>query len=274
MKASLLCHLFHTAGCLLALARPHFTLGFSLLIPWSRRTPITTTTGLFLQRREVLSRGVKAALVVTTTTFADDDYSARAADDLFRKNPLTNPLLEQVRIWEQAEADELKYGGELTPGSAGNRGRTEAYVRLLVPILEIDQELTTVQKIVLTDDRSQWKKAQAILAQPKYDKIAFKKTFNAFGDNIYYSDPDRANLYLGGGATPKAEQSLAYLRRNEVLTAIEDLRAELDYLLQHPEETAEELRTYSATAQSAMKGYLEIVPPDEIERARKLLASS
>jgi hypothetical protein len=34
-----------------------------------------------------------------------------------------------------------------------------------------------------------------------YDTIAFKRIFNAYADNVYYSDPDRANLYLGGGGT-------------------------------------------------------------------------
>jgi len=36
-----------------------------------------------------------------------------------------------------------------------------------------------------------------------YEVKTFKKTFNRYADNIYYSDPPRrANLYLGGGTTP------------------------------------------------------------------------
>ena len=50
-------------------------------------------------------------------------------------------------------------------------------------------------------------------------------------DNIYYSDPDRANLYLGGGAVPKNEQSIAYLLRNDILTNLENLQAEVAYLI-------------------------------------------
>ena len=45
--------------------------------------------------------------------------------------------------------------------------------------------------------------------------------FKHKADNIYYSDPDRANAYLGGGAVPKNEQSIAYLLRNDVLTNLE-----------------------------------------------------
>merc|ERR1711935_427288 len=88
-------------------------------------------------------------------------------------------------------------------------------------------------------------KALAILQQPTYHKINFKKTFNRYGDNIYYSDPDRANLYLGGGATPKAEQSIAYLLRNDILSNTEDLRAELEYLIKSDENETEYLYKYA-----------------------------
>jgi hypothetical protein len=100
-----------------------------------------------------------------------------------------------------------------------------------------------------------------------------KKTFNAFSDNIYYSDPDRANLYLGGGATPKTEQSIAYLLRNEILTNLEALQAELEYLLKNNEVDTEDLYKYSSQANTAMKDYLSNVSPDEIKRAKALIAS-
>ena len=66
--------------------------------------------------------------------------SANAKDELFRKKT----LLEQIRIWEQAEADELKYGGELQPGDA-EKLQSNSYPRLLVPILVISDELKTVK---------------------------------------------------------------------------------------------------------------------------------
>ena len=118
------------------------------------------------------------------------------------------------------------------------------------------------------------------MAQSKYDKAAFQKTFNdAFGDtNIYYSDPDRANVSILGWRGHSQSRAVLGLRRNEVLTVGYPLKiceqaGQLDYLLQHSEEeTAEDLRSYSDTAQAAMKGYLEVVPPGEIEQARKLIA--
>ena len=118
-----------------------------------------------------------------------------------------------------------------------------------------------------------WPLALAILQDEKYEKIQFKKIFNQYGDNIYYSDPDRANLYLGGGATPKPEQSIAYLLRNEVLTNIEALRAELEYLLKTGEDDTEALYAYANNAADGMKKYLSIVPPTELEAARRTLQS-
>ena len=201
--------------------------------------------------------------------------SAFARDELFRSNPLTNPVLEQIRIWEQAEADQIKYKGELEMGDAGNKGQVGAYPRLLVPILKINQELVEVKTLVHATDNAKeaWSKALSILKQPTYDKITFKKTFNKYGDNIYYSDPDRANAYLGGGATPKVEQSLAYLLRNDILTNVENLRAELEYLLKTGETETEDLYSYSDIAVSAMEKYLAIVPPNELSEAQRMLDS-
>ena len=178
----------------------------------------------------------------------------------------------QIRIWEQAEADNLKYGGELEMGDAGNKGKVGAYPRLLAPILKMEKELNEVKALVRDENRSKsWPKALAILQNEKYEKIAFKKTFNAYGDNIYYSDPDRANLYLGGGATPKNEQSLAYLLRNDLLTNIEDLRAELEYLLKSGEDEVEDLYSFADVAVGAMKKYLALVPPNELEEAKRIV---
>jgi hypothetical protein len=129
--------------------------------------------------------------------------SVATKSTLFQGNPLTNGILEQVRIWEQAEADNIRYGGELERGDAGNKGQVSAYPKLLVPILRMARELQGVETALQNQngDAPQYNQLVAILNQPSYDKIAFKRVFNAFADNIYYSDPDRANLYLGGGGT-------------------------------------------------------------------------
>ena len=100
--------------------------------------------------------------------------------------------------------------------------------------------------------------------------------FNAFADNIYYSDPDRANLYLGGGAEPTSSQSLAYLLRNDILTNIEDMRAEVKFLLKELEKNGvdealnelDEIYGLNKVANEAMQKYLALVPPNELKSAR------
>jgi hypothetical protein len=199
---------------------------------------------------------------------------------LFRANPLTNPLLEQIRIWEQAEADQLKYGGELEAGDAGKGATQQTYVQLLLPILRLQADLLQVQSLLAststtaTNSPTQaWQQALTILQQPSFQKIAFKKIFNAYGDNIYYADPDRANVYLGGGATPQASQSLAYLYRNDILTHVEDLQAELAFLLQHPEENTADATQIINAAVKVMQQYLMLVPPNELAQAKESLVN-
>lgn len=198
-----------------------------------------------------------------------------AKDELFKPNPLTNGFLEKIRILEQAEADNLQYNGELAPGSSPEKA---AYVKMLVPILVIGQDIEELDKLVHSPDGGGLVEAEKILLKPAFEKKNFKKIFNAFADNIYYSDPDRANLYLGGGATPKNEQSIAYLLRNDILTNVENLQAEVTYLIKeqkagNPLET-DDLNLYVNIAKDGMRKYLDLVPPSERTAAEKVLTSS
>lgn len=274
---------------------PQLLLVLSLLVVESAAFAITsgaksqgllTTTGLAANnndnnnnegpsRRSFLTVSTPAA-ILSLASLALTPETASAEDALFKKNPLTNGFLEQVRILQQAEADDIKYNGELAPGDAANRGRVDEYPKLLVPILKMSEELKTVDTLVHSGSitsRDDWAKALKILQQSQYDKSAFKKIFNSFADNIYYGDPDRANLYLGGGTTPKSEQSLAYLLRNDILTNLEALQAELEYLIKETDDTAD-LFEYSSFANVAMKKYLGNVSPAEMDKARELLLAA
>jgi hypothetical protein len=126
--------------------------------------------------------------------------SMAAENRLFDSYPLlTNRVLEQIRIWEQEEANMVQYGGELARGDAGNQGKVSAYPALLVPILDLEQQVQEMRRVL--EQRENYASILALLQQPQYEMVALKRTFNDFADNIYYSDPDRANLYLGGGGT-------------------------------------------------------------------------
>lgn len=229
----------------------------------------------------VSSRRVALATVLATFTLPVLPQLAVAKDELFRPNPLTNPVLEQIRIWDQNFADEIKYNGELEKGDAGNKGKVEAYPRLLVPIIEMSNDINKIHDLVavgsattMSINRESYKTAREILSQSKYDTIPFKKIFNAYGDNIYYSDPDRANAYLGGGAVPKNDQTLAYLLRNDLLNNIQNLQAELDYLLT-PTTTDgnEDLVLYAKACKTAMDKYLTLVPPNEMKQALEIIGN-
>ena len=130
-----------------------------------------------ISRRTILSTIFPAALA-SASLLAKPQVSL-AKDELFKPNPLTNKLLEQVRILEQAEADNIKYGGELAPGSPKGR---EAYAKLLVPILEIQRDLKEVNELAHVDNGDGLDAANRILSKPQFEKIKFKKIFNAFGE--------------------------------------------------------------------------------------------
>ena len=78
---------------------------------------------------------------------------------------------------------------------------------------------------------------------------------------------------MGGGAVPKNEQSIAYLIRNDILTNLENLQAEVTYLLKTKEYSeTEDLFSYSKICVQGMEKYLDLVPPPEVEMAKNILA--
>jgi hypothetical protein len=177
---------------------------------------------------------------------------------------------------DQQYADNIKYDGELSKPSSDIR---ITYANLLIPILYIREDLRLVNEKILEPNGSGLSQAQVVLSQPQYQSKELKRMFNAFADNIYYSDPDRANLYLAGGATPKTSQSLAYLLRNELLTSLDDLRTEIADLIKDLEGGGEkktaidysDVIDYGKKCNDAMSQYLALVPPDELKIAEQIL---
>mmetsp|Transcript_4611 Transcript_4611/g.6826 ORF Transcript_4611/g.6826 Transcript_4611/m.6826 type:complete len:288 (+) Transcript_4611:3-866(+) len=222
-------------------------------------------------RRKMFSSAFGSAAFVAALV----PQSVRAEDPLFRPNPLTNKFLEKMRIIDQDVADNIHYEGELAPPQIRS-----TYASLLVPILDVQEMLKLMNELVNQSNGAGLVEAQGILSQPKYQTKELKRIFNAFADNIYYSDPDRANLYLAGGATPKNAQSVAYLLRNDVLTNLEDLRSEIAYQLKVQKENgvesidASDLMDYGSKCYNAMLEYIALVPPEELKMAREMAASN
>jgi hypothetical protein len=226
--------------------------------PGMRRTQLSP------QRRQFFSSTAAFLVVAPTVANAERGF-------------LSSKPLEYMRIKEQRSADDIKYGGELAATDAPTQP-----VLLLIAIAKIELALLKVAASVEQTER--WESLQTTLRSAPFSKIEFKKAFNSYSDNIYYgADSGRANVYLGGGATPTTLQTTQYMLRNEVLTNVELAATELDYLIRLRDgktmsreaivaDELEDLRGFLAKALANMGEYLSIPPATDVELARKLAA--
>ena len=197
----------------------------------------------FLRTRKELLRG---ALASGGAAFASRSAGAaglpwEAPQRDVTANPLQARFLEKVRILLQDEADATQYGGELAPG-----GPPVGLPYLsLVPIVQMQNVLVRSRDIVT--NRKEWPALIKLLSTGAFETIEFKRIFNQFSDNIYYSsDTTEANAYLLGGATPSSSQTQQYLLRNEALKQVSELVDELKFL-----NTASEAQLQKLTPEEA-----------------------
>jgi len=122
-----------------------------------------------------------AVTFISTTTAIPQLANAAGDPNLFKPNPLTNKALEQLRILNQDEVDNIKYGGELESGAA-KPSELSQYIELLQPILEVESGLEQVDKLLLTstsstkeDYLSLFQQIDKLLSNSLFDKINFKK---------------------------------------------------------------------------------------------------
>ena len=184
------------------------------------------------------------------------------------ENILTNPVLESLRKADQLDPDE----------QAEPQATKALY---LVPILAVNADIQfigdSIEKLsTLTSKNDIDQKLKSILDvlnKDVYETKTFKKTFNKYADNIYYSDPREANLYLGGGTTPTSKQTTQYLLRNDLLTSIGNIKGDIlamqkegitgDMVLEDSLDDVKE-------AQGSMKQYLAMADKEDIDVAKKL----
>ena len=214
-----------------------------------------------------------------------DDFSFSKAVQRNPLNPLTSKPLEMLRIMEQEDKNEM-YGGELA-APFGPSIVTNTPGLLLVPIARYEALLKELRQPGFFDSPARWNEAQAVLATKVLPKKDFKKNFNNFADNIYYSaaDPDRANAYLGGGATPSTTQTTQYMLRNEILGNVELAEQEFTYLINLREkkvspseltstETLEDITEFLDKAIAAIDSYLKIPATEDVAAARKAVVKA
>jgi hypothetical protein len=197
--------------------------------------------------------------------FAYDESDLTTRQVIIRKteNFLTNPLLEEMRKIDQSDPD--------TTMNYSNRPL------LLIPILEILEDVDKVSSLLKQHDSDSISIAKTILDNPKFDTPVFKKIFNRYSDNIFYSDPRRANLYLGGGAMPNSIQTQQYLFRNLALTSINNVKEDLKSLFpvsNSDQQSIDDAVDDCKEASDAVKNYLLLADPYDIEVAKKIITKS
>lgn len=179
---------------------------------------------------------------------------------------LTSRPLEWLRIRNQLDADE-EYNELADPIQRSTP------VERLAQVLAVVDSFERLRPLVASADRSECRRVAAVLALAPFEKQSFKRIFNAYSDNIYYSNPDRANAYLLGGAPPTTKQTIQYLYRNQALDNIELLRGELNDIVLDPADlVVADALAFHGEASKALAAYVDLAPSSDLVAARNLLA--
>lgn len=200
---------------------------------------------------------------MATLLLAGVDTFPRLDEGTNKANVLTSRPLERIRIQRQLDADE-QYQELADPQELPTTER-------LAAVMTIIDTFASMRPAI---ERGEYASVAEALTNAPFEKKAFKRTFNAYSDNIYYSNPDRANVYLLGGTPPSNKQTIQYLYRNQALDNIEQLRSELEYLATSDDNDASDALRYHDDASKALSDYLLLVPEDERQAARQALSSS
>lgn len=187
---------------------------------------------------------------------------------------LSNPVLEALRKAEQWEQD--------VP-NAPNLETTK--VLLLYPIVEISQDLSAVSSCLASPSAQCVATSAETLKQPKFQTKTFKKIFNRYSDNIFYSSTtsERANIYLGGGTTPDSAQTTQYLLRNVIITAVQNALQDVAELAQLSDQElrgedrrldVQDALSDVSESRQALDKYLALADPQDLATAKAILDSA
>jgi hypothetical protein len=189
------------------------------------------------------------------------------ASDANGGNILTSPVLENFRRMQQIYADDEKHSKD-----------TKAL--LLVPIVKMKKELIFIAEELQQKRQSEdtamrdlTKAILSILSDSKYNKVELKRTFNRYSDNIFYSNPDEANLYLAGGTTPSSRQTQQYLIRNDIISRLDDLTSDLQYIIDAKvisQQDIDDALSDCKMARDSFDLYLKLSDPVDVEMANKI----
>ncbi len=189
--------------------------------------------------------------------------------ELIRKTEtfLTNPVLETMRKMDQVDKDENENSNQKA--------------LLLYPIIEISKEIEQIKsKLSSINDNEKVivNEIQSTLASSKYNSKEFKKIVNRYSDNIFYQDPRRANIYLGGGAIPDSSMTQKYLYRNVALTSIDYLKDDISSIIKGNKWGDQELINDAIEDADdiidAFDNYFKLSDPNDIAMALEIYKTS
>ena len=205
------------------------------------------------------------SLLLSSTLYGVSACSAQSG------NFLTNPVLETFRKLDQLDPDE-------------NVENQSNKAILFVPIQRISNDLNNCRDLLCelrSKAISDGGVEQSLLAMKstlessEYQDIYFKKIFNRYSDNIFYSNSDQANLYLGGGSLPNSRQTQQYMLRNDILTGVQNTREDIQELIEkgvNAQSLADAIDDIDASI-SSLEEYIGLCDPQDVELAKKILQS-
>ncbi|KAG5182697.1 hypothetical protein JKP88DRAFT_199093 [Tribonema minus] len=126
----------------------------------------------------------------------------------------------------------------------------------------------TLQQVAsLLPDVEHWPEAAALLRNQRFDKKPMKVTFNAYSDRVSTGQAGQE------GASPSGLQTMRYLTRNDIISNVDSLRFELDYLIREREkgeagdaDTAD-LSKYMRAVLSGFEAYFKLLPREDVAAA-------
>ena len=254
----------------------------TVLLLYSRCTTMRTIIFIFLLpkilttvlARDVLRQYLKPTIIKSAASFSfficswslnsspchgigTEELTIRQKIIRQSNNVLAGPIFEAIRKIDQEDPDNIE---------------TESTNRyfLLLPIVDLYSDVQDASKLLQANFPNKFYLIKSILGNKKFDITNMKKTFNRYGDNIYYADPARANIYLAGGALPGTVQTEQYLLRNDIITNIGNLRADIESLTSQSAEKVDQqeiddtIDDFKQTL-DAFGSYLERTNPDDLK---------
>lgn len=149
----------------------------------------------------------------------------------------SNKVLEALRKVDQLEDDDRFM----------SNADLKSRALLLYPMIEMNDDINTIEKQLnsikdiastsynantpIKEAMDILKSISTIINKDQFNTAIMKKLFNRYSDNIFYTNPKEANLYLAGGATPNSDQTQLYLFRNSAITAVNFAREDVNDLI-------------------------------------------